>query len=116
MSKLNNQSQSLYNIEFVQDISHETASAISGGGVADVVLYSKENFNGDVLEVNQAVSDLEMMNFGEITSSIRVNNNQTWRFYDQENFMGEYIDIGPGESLAKLGEFDNEIESLQAIT
>ena len=43
MSKINNQSQSLYNIGFVQDMSPETAAAISGGAVTvtDVTLTSK---------------------------------------------------------------------------
>jgi hypothetical protein len=114
MSKINNQSKSLYNIEFMEDISHESAAAISGG--ADVVLYSKENFGGNPLEVNEAVSDLSLSSFDDITSSIRVNNDQTWRFYDLANYKGDYIDVGPGESLAKLEELNNDIESLKSIT
>jgi hypothetical protein len=50
MTKINKQSISLYNIETVEDIDHESAAAISGGGleITDVTLYSES-----VLLINQ---------------------------------------------------------------
>ncbi|MGL6344415.1 MAG: hypothetical protein ACRC80_35365, partial [Waterburya sp.] len=60
MSKINNQSNSLYSIEFVQDISPETAADYSGGaglvfdGTGDIVLHQDLGRQGATLGVVDA--------------------------------------------------------------
>jgi hypothetical protein len=113
MSKLNHQSNSLYNIEFVQDISPETAASYSGG-LADVTLSTVSNAEGDMLETNKAIADLSEFNFDNSTQFISVTNGQTWRFYEDANFQGDYIEVGPDEARS-VGHLGVEISSLQAI-
>ncbi|MGF1589906.1 MAG: beta/gamma crystallin-related protein [Pleurocapsa sp.] len=117
MSKINNQSQSLYNIGFVQDMSPETAAAISGGAVTvtDVTLTSKPSNQGCSFNTNKAIEDLSEFGFDDATAFIAVNNNQTWRFYEDANFQGNYIDVGPDTAM-NVGNFGMEISSLKAIT
>jgi hypothetical protein len=115
MSQINNQSNSLYSIEFVQDISPETAASYSGGSsLADVTLSTVSNAEGDMFETNEAVADLSQVNFNDSTAFISVTNGQTWRFYEDANFQGDYIDVGPDEARF-VGDFGLEISSLQAI-
>lgn len=117
MSKINNQSSSLYNIEFVQDVDHETAANYSGGStVADVTLFSNPNSNsGEEFTTNKAVKNLADVGFNDATGFIAVNNGQTWRFYEDANFKGDYIDVGPDEAR-RAGKFGRKISSLRAIT
>ena len=116
MSKINNQSKSLYNIEFMEDIDHESAAAISGGvTVTDVTLFSESDAQGLQFGTNKAIEDLSNFGFDNSTAFIAVNNNQTWRFYEDANFQGDYIDVTPDTAL-NVGDFGMEISSLQAIT
>jgi hypothetical protein len=116
MSKINNQSNSLYNIECVQDISHESAAAISGGALetTDVILYSEPDALGYEFGSNQKIEDLSVFGFNDATGSIFVSNDQTWRFYENTNFEGDYRDVGPGE-FVNIGDFGMTISSFQAI-
>ncbi len=117
MSKINNQSNSLYSIECVQDIDHESAAAISGGAavlVTDVTLYSESDQQGFLFGSNKAIEDLTEFGFDDATGSITVANDKAWRFYSDANFQGDYIDVGAGESV-NAGDFGWEISSFQAI-
>ena len=104
MSKSNNQSNSLDNIEFVEDISQETAANCSGGAGylnssdPDVILHKDPNGMGDTLNVNAAIGD-GLSNIGtndgnggggnngfnDQTSSITILRG-TWQFYSDDNF------------------------------
>jgi hypothetical protein len=116
MSKINNQSNSLYNIECVQDISHESAAAISGGALetTDVTLYSEPDALGYQFGSNKKIENLGDFGFNDATVSIFVSNDQTWRFYENANFEGNFIDVGPGE-FVNAGDFGMQISSFQAI-
>lgn len=115
MSNINNQIKKLYSIEAVQDLSQESAAAVTGG--ADVTLWSRPGPSGAFLELNSAVRDLRAYGFANRTSAIQVQNNQTWRFYTGRNFTGRFFDVGPDEGRGVLpGFIDNNIESLRAIT
>jgi Beta/Gamma crystallin len=118
MSDINKQSQDIYNIAEVEEISNEAATNYSGGtgGTADVDLYSGKNFGGKLFSTNRAVADLSKFGFANIASSLRVNNKQVWRFYSDKDFKGHFIDIHPGQSLKRLKALNNDIESLKAIT
>ena len=116
MTKINTQSNSLYNIEFVQEISSETAASYSGGAVTvtDVSLTSEPCNQGFSFGSNKAIEDLSEFGFDDATQFIAVNNGQTWRFYEDANFQGNYIDVGPNTAM-DVGEFGLSISSFQAI-
>jgi hypothetical protein len=116
MSKINNQSNSLYSIECVQDISLESAATYSGGALetTDVTLYSESDALGYQFGSNQKIEDLSVFGFDDATGSIFVSNDQTWRFYENANFEGNFIDVGPGE-FVNADDFGMTISSFQAI-
>jgi hypothetical protein len=118
MTNINNQSLDLFALDTVQDLDNQSAAAVSGGGVVgDVTLWSAPSVSGSSLDVNSKVADLSTLGFANITSSIQVNNGQTWRFYTDKNFQGQYFDVGPDTGLGSLpSNIDNNIESLQAIS
>ncbi len=116
MTKINKQSISLYNIQAVEDIDHEAAAAISGGAVTvtDVTLYSESNKQGFRFPSNKKIEDLRDFGFNDATGSITVSNDKTWRFYEDINFEGKYIDVGPGKTV-NTGDFGQEISSFKAL-
>jgi hypothetical protein len=116
MSKINNQANSLYSIECVQDISHESAAAISGGAleVTDVTLYSESDLQGFQFPSNKGIEDLSEFGFNDATGSITVANDKAWRFYEDVNFQGDFIEVGAGQSV-NAGDFGMTISSFQAI-
>ncbi len=115
MSNISNQSQNLYSIDGVQDLSHESAAAVSGG--ADVTLYSGQDFRGRSRGINDGQQRLG--NFDNITSSVKVDgkvNKKVWRFYKDPGFRGASFDVGPGQSRSSLPPgFNNNISSLRSI-
>jgi Beta/Gamma crystallin len=116
MTKINKQSISLYNVKAVEDIDHESAAAISGGAVTvtDVTLYSESNKQGFRFPSNKKIEDLTEFGFNDATGSITVSNDKTWRFYEDANFGGEFIDVEPGQSV-NAGDFGKKISSFEAI-
>ncbi len=82
MSKINNQSKSLYNIHAVKDIDHESAAAISGGALetTDVTLYSESDLQGFQFPSNKKIEDLRDFGFNDATASIAIANDKTWSF------------------------------------
>ncbi|WP_019507676.1 beta/gamma crystallin-related protein [Pleurocapsa sp. PCC 7319] len=119
MHKINNQTKSLHNIELFQDITSEAAEAYSGGstvnGLADVTLFSEPGRGGVSLKTNEKIEDLSDFDFDNLTQSITVENGQTWRFYEDPNFEGDYIEVGPFTTTS-AGDLAMEISSLQAIS
>lgn len=118
MSKINHQSQDIYAISGVSDLNPESAASISGGAatVTDVSLFSDPNSNsGDQFNTNKAIENLSDFGFNDTTGFISVNNAQTWRFYEDADFQGDFIDVGPDEARS-AGDFGMKISSLKAIT
>jgi hypothetical protein len=117
MSQLKNQSESLKSIDFVRDISPETASNYSGGALAitDVTLFSEDNAQGLQLGTNKKIEDLSDFGFNDATAFVAVNNGQTWRFYEDADFQGNFIDVGPDEAR-NVGDFGMKISSLRSIS
>ncbi|WP_414585621.1 beta/gamma crystallin-related protein [Scytonema sp. PCC 10023] len=92
MSNINNQTQDLYSIDAVQDLSHETAAAVSGGAALEV--YDDSDFSNLLLQTNDGtpyVGD----DANDRISSIVVNEG-LWRFYTDPQFQGDFADLGPG--------------------
>lgn len=110
----NNQSNSLYNIEFVQDISYKTAANYSGGigrindgnNDPDVILYSEPNGQGSSIYLNAAtgdgipnigfndgVSGGGETGFNDFTSSIVIRRG-AWQFYEGIGFVDVGADAG----------------------
>lgn len=103
MTKINNQSNSLYSIECVQDISHKSAAAISGG----IAVYTGGNFTGE-LRTAKGVPDLrvsdaqEGMLFNNQISSINNDTDKRWAFYTRAGYSGDRFTLEPGESAKDL--------------
>jgi hypothetical protein len=116
MSKLNNQSIDLFAIPCVQNLTNENAAAVSGGTLqlTDVTLYSEPDALGLQFGSNKKIENLGDFGFNDGTASIFVSNDQTWRFYENANFEGDYRDVGPGE-FVNIGDFGMTISSFQAI-
>ncbi|HEY9769948.1 MAG TPA: hypothetical protein V6C71_15885 [Coleofasciculaceae cyanobacterium] len=142
MSKINTQSNSLHNIEFVQDISSETAASYSGGAVsigaagptfdssaigADIVFHKDPNgqgqalgLSGDVLTANGAAG--EFVNIGVLpdggettfndTVSSIIVNRGTWQFFTDDG-GGDTGFLAPGSY--NLGANDDRITSVKLI-
>ena len=118
MSHQNNQSNPLSEITFVRDITLESAAAISGGGntPTDVTLFTDTSSNtGNEFGSDRAVSNLADVGFNDSTGFIAVNNSKTWRFYEDANFEGDFIDVGPNEAR-RAGDFGFEISSFKSIS
>ncbi|WP_019507679.1 hypothetical protein [Pleurocapsa sp. PCC 7319] len=49
-----------------------------------------------------------------MTQSITIENGQTWRFYEDPDFQGDYIEVGPFTTTS-AGDLAMQISSLQAI-
>lgn len=116
MFKINNQSNSLDNINFVQDISSEIAANYSGGislrgarrvrggglvgGVdPDVTLYEDSSARGRSLGVNAATNNgiLNLGSFNDETSSVVIERG-VWEFYADSDYNN-----GPKESASSTG-------------
>jgi Beta/Gamma crystallin len=112
MTHINNQTQNLFAIDAVQDLSEESAAAIQGG--ADLELYDDMNFkkplvftNTDSANVGNKVNDR--------ISSIVVNKG-VWRFFTDTQGRGVSLDLGPGRH-AYIGKMipNDSISSFQRI-
>ena len=92
MSNINNQIQDLYSIEAVQDLSHETAAAVSGGAALE--LYDDSNFRKLLVQTNDGTPNVGERVNDRITSIVV--NEGVWRFYTDSQFRGVSADLGPG--------------------
>ncbi|MGL5076184.1 MAG: beta/gamma crystallin-related protein [Waterburya sp.] len=129
MSKINNQSNSLYNIDFVQDISPETAADYSGGaglvfdGTGDIVLHKDAGQQGAPLGVVDAeigedvgisaFADGRSTGFNDQVSSFTVNEG-TWQFFTEAGLEGNSGFLNPG-TVGDFGENNDAITSIVRI-
>ena len=142
MSKINNQSNRLDKINFVQDITSETAANYSGGvslrgarrvrggglvgGVdPDVILYDGRNRTGRSFRVNAATNDgvLNFGSFNDDASSVLIRRG-VWEFYSDSDYnRGPRAGFGSesrrsfarGPGRYNLGANDNALSSLKRI-
>ncbi|WP_375473239.1 beta/gamma crystallin-related protein [uncultured Nostoc sp.] len=111
MSNINNQTQDLYSIELVQDLSHEAAAAVSGG--ADLELFDDDNFGKLLVQTNEGTGNVGN-DVNDRISSIVVNAG-VWRFWTDSQFRGLSADLEPGR-YANIGVgFSDSITSFQRI-
>lgn len=115
MSNINNQSENLFAIPGVQELSDKSAAACSGG--ADVILYSLPGYRGSSLRISKGGNlsgSGRVGRFNNITSSLKVLNG-TWRFYKGFNRTGSFLTLSEGKGFRSLGSFDNTISSLRGL-
>ncbi len=93
-----NQTNNLYTIDTVQDLSQESAAAIQGG--AAVELYDHSNFRGLLVSTNVGTPNVGSRVNDRVTS-IKINQG-VWRFYVDSNYRGVSTDLGPGQ-YANIG-------------
>jgi hypothetical protein len=83
--------------------------------ISDVTLFSKSDGRGQSFDSNVGVADLSAVGFNDKASSIAVNNGQKWRFYQDKNFQGEFIEVGPEDTRSNLGSLNNQISSFKSV-
>lgn len=93
-----NQTNNLYTIDTVQDLSQESAAAIQGG--AAVELYNDSNFRRPLVSTNAGTPNVGN-NVNDRTTSIVINEG-VWRFYTDSNYRGVSADLRPGR-YANIG-------------
>ena len=100
----------LTGIAGVQELSHETAAAIQGGAALEV--FGDRNFEDRVGSFNVRSPQVKA---NDQISSFRINAG-TWRFFEDANYKGRYLDaFGSGNFVLK-GFWDNRISSLKRIS
>ena len=107
----------LYSINAIQDLSHESAAAISGG----IQVYSEASYAGVPLP-SEAVADLTQVAdgaFNNQTSSLYNDSDQVWAFYTDANYCGMRLALKPGESVSDLrntylGDLNDQISSYRS--
>ena len=116
MTNTNNQQfKSLDSIDFVRDLSSETAANYSGGGgVPDITLTTGKSNSEYRFESDGAISDLRDFGFNNQTGFIANNSSDTWRFYESPDFQGDFLEIGPHQARV-IGDFGQEITSFRAV-
>jgi hypothetical protein len=112
MSNINKQSQSIDTIASVQDISHESAAACSGGSVT---FYDGRNKGLPSLTLLSGRRDLANESWANRASSIGISRGQRWRFWIDKDFRGNSITLGEGHHNL-FGLYDNNIESFTRIS
>jgi Beta/Gamma crystallin len=117
MTKINNQSNSLAQIEFVEDIDQEAAANYSGGvgrindgkNNPDIILYEDANFQGRSIDINaeteNGIYNLGKADFNDKTSSFKIIRG-TWTLFS-DRYEGSSITLGPG-SYSGLNPNDND--------
>jgi hypothetical protein len=98
MSDINNQSNNLYTIDTVQDLSLESAAAIQGG--AAVELYDKSNFRDQLLSTDRGTANVGSRINDRVTSIVI--NEGVWEFYTESNFRGASTKLRKGR-YANIG-------------
>jgi hypothetical protein len=113
MTKINDQFQSLLNIEAVEDISLESATSYSGG----IRVYTDANFGGFV-RTAKGVSDLTQVEggfFNDKISSIKNDTDKTWAFYTDAGYNGDRFSLEPGQTTTFVGtRFNDSISSYRS--
>ena len=119
MSNINKKSPSFQELTGVQDISHESAAAYSGG---HIILYDRENYNGDFFS-RQTGTHYTLGSFDNRASSYNVTSgswdahsgtylsNPDWYHYSGNN--GALRLIGAGRLN---GQYNNSISSVKRVS
>jgi hypothetical protein len=110
MSTINNETQGLFALDSVEDVSDDSAAAIQGG----ISVWERPNFTGQRRDL-QASPDLVKQGFNDEISSITNNTQKTWAFYINANYSGSTFSLKPGERSGGLGNFNNQISSLRSV-
>jgi len=98
MSNINNQTNNLYTIDTVQDLSQESAAAIQGG--AAVELYDDSNFRKRLVSTNSGTPNVGNRVNDRVTSIVI--NQGVWQFFTDSNFRGVSATLRPGR-YANIG-------------
>jgi len=91
-----NQTNNLYTIDTVQDLSQESAAAIQGG--AEIIVYRDADFRGNALKIrgDNANGQYQFVGaFNNSISSIKVLSG-TWQFFTNSDRTGLAQTLGPG--------------------
>jgi hypothetical protein len=96
-------------------VANVSAQTKPSGVVKDVTLWEGNNRQGASFASNQGVADLSRVGFDNKASSIAVNNGQKWRFYQEKNFKGQFVEIGPDESRGSIGQLNNRVSSFKSV-
>lgn len=129
MTKINNQSNSLDNIKFVQDISPESAANYSGGadfvfgGGGDIILHKDPDGQGQNMGIVNAEIG-EVINIGLFSNGSETSFNDTvssittnvgaWQFFTDDGARGDTGVVVAG-GIANLGANDDAITSIRRI-
>lgn len=89
-------------------VANVSAQTKSSGVVKDVTIWEGNNRHGASFASNKGVADLSLVGFDNKASSIAVNNGQKWRFYQDKNFKGQFVEIGPDEFRGNIGRLNNQ--------
>ncbi len=114
-----NQSNRLDSIDFVQDISSETA-AVYSGGVFDfglIALYEDGGLRGESTTISTPTLGTSNVvgAFNDKTSSIQVLSGR-WRFYEDANGGGRRtVVLGPGNYSRLPASFNDVITSVRRV-
>jgi hypothetical protein len=96
-------------------VANVSAQTKPSGVVKDVTLWEGNNRQGASFASSQGVADLSRVGFDNKASSIAVNNGQKWRFYQDKNFQGQFVEIGPDESRGSIGKLNNRVSSFKSV-
>jgi hypothetical protein len=117
---INSQTQNLFAIDAVQDLSEESAAAIQGGAHlehagAHLELYDDSNFRKRLVSTNSGIGNVGKK-ANDRTTSIVINKG-VWRFFTDTQGRGVFADLGPGRyANIGLGIIPNDsISSFQRI-
>lgn len=108
-----NQTNNLYTIDTVQDLSQESAAAIQGGAALE--LYDNMDFGNLLVSTNDGTPNVGNDVNDRVTSIVV--NEGVWRFHTDSQFRGVSADLGPGRyANIGLGIIPNDsITSFQRI-
>jgi hypothetical protein len=111
MSTINNQTKGLFALDTVEDLSHDSAAAIQGGGIW---VWDGANFTGQMRDL-QPSSNLIRQGFNDKISSIHNNTGRTWEFFTNANFTGRVFRVLPRQAINNLRDFDNKFSSMRIV-
>lgn len=127
MSNIKKQSSSFQQITGVQDISHESAAACSGGTIILYDDYNRKSGKGTKSYTFGSVNTL--LDFNNRASSFEVTAGNTWRVYRDQNrstfnsstytnpsvVLGGFFGQSGNFGFVGFSNFDNNVESLEKI-
>lgn len=98
MSNINNQTNNLYTIDTVQDLSQESAAAVQGGAALE--LYDDSNFRKRLVSTDASTRNVGNRVNDRITSIVV--NQGVWQFFTDSQYRGVSVTLRPGR-YANIG-------------